>query len=162
MQITNATQADFDAWLALAAEVEHLFGPMVSDEHFHGALRAGFSRGTAWCIRVDDGPPGTALVGGMLFAKRPPGYEIAWLAVASAHRRFGAGIALVRHAQSLTPAGGELTVVTFGADVVEGAPARRLYERAGFIPAEMLGNGPEGGSRQLFRARIPTSAPGDI
>ena len=42
---------------------------------------------------------------------------------------------------------------TFGADSIEGHPARRLYESFGFVPAEHLPRGPEGGSRQRFRLR---------
>jgi len=34
------------------------------------------------------------------------------------------------------------------------APARALYESFGFVPAEHLPNGPEGGSRQRFRLQL--------
>ncbi|MBL7097031.1 MAG: hypothetical protein ISS15_05175 [Alphaproteobacteria bacterium] len=43
-----------------------------------------------------------------------------------------------------------ISVATFGADNPEGHPARRLYERYGFEPREMLPRGPEGGTRQLY------------
>ena len=45
----------------------------------------------------------------------------------------------------------EVLVDTFGDDNVEGRPARRLYESFGFVAAEELERGPEGGSRQRFR-----------
>ncbi|GGQ59154.1 hypothetical protein GCM10010195_13450 [Kitasatospora griseola] len=47
-------------------------------------------------------------------------------------------------------------VVTFGADhpgaVTSGA--RVFYERLGFSPAEAAENGPEGGSRQVYRRAL--------
>jgi hypothetical protein len=44
-------------------------------------------------------------------------------------------------------------VDTFGEDNEEGRPARRLYESFGFVAAEELERGPEGGTRQRFRLR---------
>jgi hypothetical protein len=44
-------------------------------------------------------------------------------------------------------------VDTFGEDIIEGLPARRLYESFGFLPGEDLPDGVEGGSRQRFRFR---------
>ena len=44
-----------------------------------------------------------------------------------------------------------MIVDTFGNDNVEGRPARRLYESFGFIAAEELERGPEGGTRQRYR-----------
>lgn len=46
-----------------------------------------------------------------------------------------------------------LEVDTFGEDH-PGARARRFYERFGFAAAEMLEDGPEGGSRQMFRMSL--------
>lgn len=56
--IQIATPADLASWLLLAAEVEPLFGPMVNEASFHAALANNFQRGTAYCIREQDGPPG--------------------------------------------------------------------------------------------------------
>jgi hypothetical protein len=42
-------------------------------------------------------------------------------------------------------------VTTFGSDDPAGEPARRFYERLGFQAAEEAPNGPDGGSRQIFR-----------
>jgi hypothetical protein len=47
MRIAAATEADFDAFLALARQVEHWFGPMVRDTAFHSAIRANIDRGSA-------------------------------------------------------------------------------------------------------------------
>jgi hypothetical protein len=50
----------------------------------------------------------------------------------------------------MTRPGELITVDTFGADVPGGLPARRLYESLGFVAAEHLNPGVEGGSRQRF------------
>jgi hypothetical protein len=47
-----------------------------------------------------------------------------------------------------------LSVVTFGEENLAGRPARHFYERMGFQSAEAAPNGPEGGSRQIFRRQF--------
>jgi ADP-ribose pyrophosphatase YjhB (NUDIX family) len=66
MRVDTAQLDDMPNWLALAAEVEPLFGPMVDDPGFTNALRANIQRGTACCVRENDGPPGTPLMGGRI------------------------------------------------------------------------------------------------
>ena len=39
MKVQIATRADIPGWLALASQVEFLFGPMVDQPDFHRALR---------------------------------------------------------------------------------------------------------------------------
>jgi len=68
MQIALAQSADIPAWLDLAAEVEPLFGPMVADPAFHAALERNIARQSAFCIREQDGAPGTPLMGALLFS----------------------------------------------------------------------------------------------
>jgi hypothetical protein len=48
----------------------------------------------------------------------------------------------------------ELSVTTFGDDNRAGLPARDFYARMGFHAAEMTSNGPEGGTRQVFRRQF--------
>ncbi len=48
----------------------------------------------------------------------------------------------------------DLSVVTFGADNAAGMPARQFYERMGFQAAEAAPNGPEGGTRQVYRRQF--------
>ena len=93
-------------------------------------------------------------MGGMLFSPRRPDradYRIAWLSVAGKWRRLGVGRVLVQHACDLVDPPAMMTVVTFGEDIEPGRPARSLYERLGFRPAESQPPGADGGSRQLFR-----------
>jgi ribosomal protein S18 acetylase RimI-like enzyme len=153
MQIVVAQPEDIPAWLHLASEVESLFGPMVHEPSFHHTLRNSITRGTAFCIREADGPAGAALLGGLLFSAKPPIYKIRWLAVANEYRRRRIGQCLVEYAINLVQPPAELLVITFGADIQAGQPARHFYERLGFIAAEQAPRGPEGGSRQVFRRR---------
>lgn len=150
-RIFCAELRDIPVWLTLAAEVEPLFGPLVEEPGFLRALRRNVERGTALCARAGDGPPGASLLGGLLYSPKPPIYTIGWLAVAKTARRLGIGRALVEHVFRLAEPPVEFVVTTFGADQVEGLPARRFYERMGFLPAEAAPDGPEGGSRQVFR-----------
>ena len=150
MHVVVAQEEDFAPWLDLAAEVEHLFGPLVNDPGFHQALEKNIARGTACCVRQGDGPPGTPLIGGLLFSPHPPRYTIGWLAVSERHRRRGVARLLVEHVLGLVVPPAVVTVTTFGPGVPAGEPARRFYERMGFHAAEMALPGPEGGSRQVF------------
>ncbi|HYF62464.1 MAG TPA: GNAT family N-acetyltransferase [Herpetosiphonaceae bacterium] len=151
IQITIAQPEDCAAWLELAREVEPLFGPMVSDPGFHRALNNAIERGTAYCVRAENGEPGSPIIGGMLFSAKPPIYKIGWLAITSTQRGRGIGKALVAHAIRQVQPPAELRVTTFGPDITEGQAARSLYMRLGFTPAEQAPAGPEGGSRQVFR-----------
>jgi GNAT superfamily N-acetyltransferase len=153
-RIVCAELQDIPPWLVLAAEVEPLFGPLVEEPGFLRALRRNVERGTALCVRAGDGPPGAPLLGGLLYSPKPPIYTIGWLAVAGTARRSGIGRALVEHVFRLAELPAEFVVTTFGADRAEGLPARRFYERMGFHPAESAPDGPEGGSRQIFRRQM--------
>jgi GNAT superfamily N-acetyltransferase len=90
-------------------------------------------------------------MGGLLFSIRPTGYEIGWLAVAERWRRRGVGAALVTHACSLVVPPADLRVTTFGSDVQGGRAARRFYRKMGFAPFAAASDGPDGGSREVFR-----------
>ncbi len=142
-----ATADDFAAWLLLAAEVEPLFGPMIQEASFLAALANNFQRGSAYCIRENDGPPGTPLLGGLLFSPKHPLYRINWLAVSERARKQGFGTQLVQYALAQITPPATVSVVTFGPDNLAGRAARQLYVRFGFTPAEMTTPGPEGGSR---------------
>lgn len=153
-QVQIATTFDISAWLQLAAEVEPLFGPLVQEASFLAALANNVQRGSAYCIREDDGPPGSPLLGGLLFSAKPPNYRIGWLAVAERARRQGHGARLLRHALAQVTPPATVSVVTFGLDNAAGLPVRQLYISFGFVPVEMTEPGPEGGSRQIFRLQL--------
>ncbi len=158
MDIDGADYRDVRSWLDLAVEVEPLFGPLLDTRGFYRALLRHIERGTAFCVRAGDGPPGAPLLGGLLLS--PPGpahleYRIGWLAVALRCRRGGVGRRLAEHACRLVTPPATLAVVTFGEDSEAGRPARRLYARLGFRAAEAAPRGPEGGSRQVYRRTLP-------
>jgi GNAT superfamily N-acetyltransferase len=145
--VSEGTPGDVASWLEIAREVEPLFGPM---PYFRSTLHRNISRGTALCVRDASGQ----VLGGVLL-RAAPHTQITWLATRSSARRQGVGHALVAGALRRYPPLCEVLVDTFGEDSVEGYPARRLYESFGFVPAEYLPTGPEGGSRQRFRLWRP-------
>ena len=149
VRVAQAT--DIPAWPILAAEVEPLFGPLVNEASFLRSLARNVDRGTAFCAREADGPPGDSLLGGLLFSPHPPVYTIGWLAVTQQHRRHGIGRSLVEHALSLVEAPAQVMVTTFGPDNPAGIPARRFYEHMGFYAAESAPSGPDGSARQIYR-----------
>jgi hypothetical protein len=61
---------------------------------------------------------------------------------------------LVEYVFVLVTPPAEIVVTTFGADHPGGELARRFYQRLGFSAAEPAPDGPEGGSRQIFRRKI--------
>ncbi|WP_107475095.1 GNAT family N-acetyltransferase [Streptomyces sp. F-1] len=146
-----ARDTDLPAFLSLAAEVEHWFGPMVDDPGFTDAVRRGIAGATAL---VADGP---GPLGALLFGGTAPVHKVHWLVVGERARGTGVGRALL--AESLRrfvrpPA--TVEVVTFGPDhpgaVTSGA--RAFYTALGFTPGEPAAPGPEGGSRQVYRLRV--------
>lgn len=156
MKVVRAMHKDIEQWLQLAAEVEYLFGPMVDDPCFVEAVEKSIEIGRAFCVREKDGYPGAPLLGGVLFSSsNAPIYKIHWLSVSSHARQQGVGSAILKHILRLVKHPAEVVVTTFGEDIPDGQPARRLYQKFGFMPQdEMVPNGPEGGSRQKFKLSI--------
>jgi ribosomal protein S18 acetylase RimI-like enzyme len=156
MNVVNATKDDLEGWLELASEVEYLFGPMVDDPKFIQALEKNINQHNAFCVRENDGLPGSRLLGGILFSSsNAPNYKIGWLSVSSQARNNGIAAALLSHILKLVDVPAEVSVTTFGDDISDGRPARRFYQKFGFVPLEdLIPNGPEGGTRQKFKLII--------
>ena len=154
MIIRPGREDDTSGLIALAAQVEHWFGPMTSEPGFRTALARHISRGTALIATTDAGGD---LLGGLLFTAKPPAYHVRWLVVAEHARGTGIGRALMTDAmRRLVTGPGIVEVVTFGADHpgASASGARAFYEQLGFTPAEAAAPGPEGGSRQTYRKAI--------
>lgn len=162
MDVGLARERDLPGFLALAAQVEQWFGPMVDDPGFTGAVAAHIRDAKA-LVAVEEPPAagdGVAeppLLGGLLFGSDAPTFHVHWLVVSERARGRGVGAALMGDAMKRYVTGpGTVEVVTFGADhpgaVVSGA--RVFYERLGFTPAEATDPGPEGGSRQVYRLAV--------
>jgi len=157
MQVMIADTEDIAQWLVLAAEVEALFGPMVGDPKFLGALKRKIDRHTAFCVREADQPAGAPLIGGLVLSPKPPLYTIGWLVVSQRHRRRGVGRMLVEHVINFVTPPAEFAVTTFGDDSADGIAARLFYESLGFSAAEAA-EGPKGEARQMFRRRITSAS----
>ena len=156
MNVVNATTEDIRGWLELAAEVESLFGPMVDDLNFTLALEKSIRRQSAFCVRENNGSPGSRLLGGVLFSSsNAPNYKIGWLSVSAIERNKGVATALLNNILESIETPAEIFVTTFGEDHPEGQPARRFYQKLGFVPMhDEVPNGLEGGSRQNFKLTI--------
>ncbi len=154
VHVRIAVEADRGPWFELAREVEPTFGPLVDDSGFRAALATQIARGTAFCVRVDDGDPGSPLLGGLLLSPHPPVYSIGWLAVAQRARRQRIGWMLVGHAAGLVEPPAEMVVTTFGPETPAGRAARAFFSALGFRAAEPALAGPEGGPRQVFRRMV--------
>ncbi|WP_369175869.1 GNAT family N-acetyltransferase [Streptomyces mutabilis] len=153
MNVRLAETQDLPGFLALAAQVEHWFGPMVGEAGFHAAVRDHIVRSEA-LVAASAGSP---LLGGMLFGATAPVYHVHWLVVADQARGTGVGRALMDDAMRRWVRGpGTIEVVTFGSDHpgAHVSGARAFYERLGFVPGEAADPGPEGGSRQVFRRTV--------
>ena len=142
MNIVYAELTDFDAWIALAREVEHLFGPMADEVPFQDALRQAISQKTAFCIRADLDGKDRALKGGIVISKESN--EIAWLAVSDRYRRKGYGRELLKFAISRLNHHKSIFVQTFDESSFEGKAARKLYFDFGFIDNKNGGLNPAG------------------
>jgi len=142
MNIVYAELADFDAWIALAREVEHLFGPMADEAPFQDALRQAISQKTAFCIRADLDGKDRALKGGIVISQESN--EIAWLAVSERYRRKGLGRELLKFAISKLNHHESIFVQTFDESSFEGKAARKLYVDFGFIDNKNGGLNPAG------------------
>ncbi len=140
------TAGDIDAWLALAEEVEPLFGPMAGEEGFSRAVREIIAAKKAFCIRDGEGLAGVIAISGEENA-------IEWLAVAARARGKGYGRELLAFALEECDPGRPVTVQTFDDSCPEGAAARKLYADAGFVEVEKAGPNPAGLGTVILRRR---------
>ena len=141
--VERLNEADMTAWLALADEVQDLFGAdMAHDPAFLEWATRSIARGAAYCVRI-----GGEVAGVMQYRNA----RINWLAVGQRFRRRGVGRALVTHA--LASGDPVVSVTTFG----EGDPhpeasaARALYQALGFAPSQELAEAaPDGTPRTVL------------
>lgn len=158
MVIRLAREEDAGGFIELAGQVERWFGPMAGEPGFQTALGKHIRRGTAL---VAETAGETEMLGGLLFASKPPAYHVRWLVISEHARGKGIGRALMADALHRFVTGdGIVEVVTFGADHpgASASGARTFYERLGFTPAELTAPGPDGGSRQVFKKIVEGTA----
>jgi hypothetical protein len=83
MTVRLAREEDTPGFIALAAQVEHWFGPMADEPGFRSVLARKIRQGTALAVASGDE---TGLLGGLLFTTRPPAYHVRWLVVSGQAR----------------------------------------------------------------------------
>jgi len=149
MDVTYSKLTDFDAWIALAREVEPLFGPMADEAAFQEALRQAISDSTAFCICSAPDERESPLKGGVVISKDTN--EIAWLAVSKQHRQMGYGRQLLEFAIRQLDQQKSIIVQTFAESVSEGKAARKLYLDFGFKDLEDGGLNPAGVPTVIMR-----------
>ena len=153
IEISDGGKAHIPSLLDLARTVEHLFGPMIS-HGFERVLETNIDREAIVCA-VDTTGDTSRAVGGIIFDVRDaPVYRVSWLAVDPEYRGCGIGRMLLCCLLQRVYAPAKVVVITFGPDIEEGIPARRLYESFGFSAGAMAERGAEGGTRQIFELRV--------
>lgn len=151
--VTASVSEDMPGWLALAREVEPLFGPMVDDPGFQVALERAIRENRAFLVRNEIPAPlpdaldrsdaiSCSLAGGIIID--PVANEIVWLAVSASYRGRGLGRALLEAAMPRLCPDRPMHVTTFAASAKEGRPARRLYKSFGFRDLEAAKHNPAG------------------
>ena len=145
MRILCASSADFDAWIALAREVEHLFGPMADKVSFRKALQQAIFSRNAFGIKAEDpeAHAGNGLLKGGIVVSRESN-EILWFAVSERFRGHGLGRMLLQFALDHLNLQKCVMVQTFHGSVADGQAARRLYADFGFVDHEDGGLNPAG------------------
>ena len=134
MHVSLATTGDVASWLEIVRDVEPLFGPMPD---FEATLFRKISQRIALCVRLDNQHYPAIVLGGILLGSTPTQGWLRWLAVRSSARGIGIGRCLVEEAMKQLAASKSISVETFREENIEGRPARRLYERLGFLPGPL-------------------------
>lgn len=140
--IRSAEPRDVSGWLALAKEVEHLFGPMSEVPEFRSALDGAIGGGHALAAVATSEDGGEELAGGIVFS--PEGGAIEWLAVSTRARERGLGRELLAAAIARLDRARPVRVQTFAPASPDGVAARRLYAAFGFEDREAAGPTPAG------------------
>ncbi|MHB8800924.1 MAG: GNAT family N-acetyltransferase [Thermoanaerobaculia bacterium] len=157
-RIRSAEPRDVPEWLALAKEVEHLFGPMSEVSEFRAALDGAIGSGHALAAVVSSDDGAEELAGGIVFS--PEGGSIEWLAVSTRARGAGLGRQLLAAAIARLDPERPIRVQTFAPASPDGAAARRLYAAFGFEDLEDAVPTPAG-VPTVIMVRPPLAGPPD-
>jgi ribosomal protein S18 acetylase RimI-like enzyme len=130
------THYDIAAWLKLAKEVEHLFGPMTDSEDFKNGIKQCIENKNAYGMENSDG-----VLAGIIAIDRERN-EILWLAVGQQFRGNNYGDRLIKKAIDLMQSNGNIFVRTFAENMDEGKAARSIYEKNGFKFLKGAGKNP--------------------
>lgn len=128
LQIHCATASNISAWLRLVQRVAAEFPGFQLDE-YKIALEQCIAQKSALLAEIDG-----AMAGVLLFSREKR--ELSFLAILPEFRRFGVASALIQEMLLKMPEG-DVSVTTFCAEDPNGTPARALYRKFGFVPAEI-------------------------
>lgn len=128
IQIHCATPADVPAWLTLVQSVSAAF-PGFELEEYKAALNSCIAQNSALFAKIDG-----VMAGVLLFSYEAR--ELLFLAVLPAYRRCGVASALISDMLLKMPAG-DVSLTTFCEGDSKGDAARALYQKFGFVPAEI-------------------------
>lgn len=128
IQIHCATAGDISAWLTLVLRVAAEF-PGFQLEEYKTVLEQCIAQKNALFAEIDG-----AMAGVLLFSRE--NRELSFLAILPEFRRFGVASELIREMLLKMPEG-DVSVTTFCAEDPNGTPARALYQKFGFVPAEI-------------------------
>ena len=128
IRIHCATASDIPAWLTLVRRVAAEF-PGFKLEEYKTALEENIARNSALFAEIDG-----AIAGVLLFSYEDR--ELLFLAVQPKYRRFGVASALLSEMLLKLPAG-DVSLTTFCEEDKNGEAARALYQKFGFVPAEI-------------------------
>ncbi len=133
MTIKLATKQNIDSWMALVDKVKGSFPGLETEEtlaeHRKTVLEF-MDKGCAICAKDGD-----RIVGALLFSKETN--TLCFLAVDAEYRRRHIGEKMFSYMLNLMDAGKDITVITYRADVPEGIPARKFYQKMGFVEGKL-------------------------
>ena len=152
-RIRSAEPRDVPGWLALAKEVEHLFGPMSEVPEFRAALDGAIASGHALAAVAPSDDGEEELAGGIVLS--PEGGSIEWLAVSARARGTGLGRELLAAAIARLDPARAVRVQTFAPASADGTAARRLYASFGFEDREDAEPTPAGVPTVIMVRRAP-------
>ncbi len=135
MLVRWVTEQDKPQWIVLAQNVAAFFGhpAMAKDPEFHRYMQNKIEKFEALAAvdRMSD-----TCMGVIGFSRK--NNSISWLGVLEEYRKKGIGFKLLSTALRHLDISKEISVITFCDDYGQGLPARRLYDRAGFVDSGHL------------------------
>ncbi len=133
MKIELATKQDIDTWMDLVYKVKDNFPGLETqealDEHRNTVLEF-MDKASAICTKADNN-----IVGTLLFSKETN--TLCFLAVDSEYRRKHIAEKMFSYMLDFMDAEKDIAVTTYRADVPEGIPARRFYNKMGFVEGKL-------------------------
>lgn len=134
MEVEIATYEIIPEWLKLIKEVEPIFqAPMADDPEFNEFMNRKLTQNEVLMVR--DKSDNNALMGVMTISHHYN--RISWFAVFNKYRCRGVGSKLLEYAINELGNDRVIEVTTFQESYSDGIPARRAYQKFGFIDYDL-------------------------